>query len=1046
MAAPCLHLLGQPAWDGPDGLCPLKPAKPNVLALFLAAQPGRMVSRTLLAATFWEDLAEPEGRRALSVTLTRLRRSWPAWPVHCEDDAVGWRGGDVDVAIFRERVAAADLESAVALWRGPFLDGVSLVAGDGFERWLQTERQAWERRVMGALAGLARAAADAAAWDRLAAHARQALAIDPLQERFHGWLVEALARSGDRAAALSQYEACRRVLQTELGVAPSPELVALRDAVVTGALAGRSPLADVRPELAGGRMAPAPQLARSAPVPTLIGRRCELRLVEETLAGTAGGAGRIVLLHGEAGTGKSRLAQEVLWRRSGGAGLTLTGHCYETTYGLPYAPFVEALEGLDLRRLGLPAALLAPLAGLLPEMGLRHPGPPAAEQLGLFQGVARLLQALPRPTLLVLEDLHWADEASRLLLAYLARRPAGEGAALLATARAGELPEPMRRLWRDVEREGRLVWIELGALSREETVALAQAVGGRRGRALGERIHAETGGNPLYVVELARSVTETGDLSRMGGALPAGIPAVVAGRVARLPAPAADLLATACIFPRGAPFGLLRAMSGLPEGRALAAHDALVRAGLLHEVAGGRVEFGHELVRRAVGEGLTRSRRATLHGRAYRALAAGGEASPDTLATHAAAAGLWEPAVRWRREAADAALSIGAYPVAAWHIEEALAHLGRLASTPERTELASALRGRLEELGHWSDPRGQPGLPTLDAAAGVRLHQAEVLFMQGHGRQALALLEGMLPEVGTRAEPTLHAYALAGVAICRLLLGEYRQAAASFGEATQRAGESLRQLNGLTADGALAGAWACLGEFARAEEALGSLARQVRSGPHPALASNLLGVRAQVAYLRGDWVGAAACSRDGAELAREAQHRYNEYFASIWLGAALLGSGDVRGSLDALACSVRLARQARTRILLDWVCALLAEARLRAGQPEAAAAASRAGLRLARHNGYRHGEALCVRSLGLCAAAAGDVAAAQEHLRLAARRLRSLGARPHLAACHADLAKIAGSETEREEHARQADALRRRMGLTSDPLLEPAGSVRPSRA
>lgn len=470
--------------------------------------------------------------------------------------------------------------------------------GEAFEDWLREQRLLWERRVLEALDQAARADEAAAAWGDLAARARRALEIDPLQERFHRRLMLALYQAGDRAAALSQFDTCRRLLERELDTEPSLETRELRDALAAGTLPRRTP-ASARP---GGEKPPAPSTAgvliRRPGLP-LIGREGELARIEDALARAAAGDGpAAVLLHGEAGIGKTRLVEEALWqggsRRNGAFRSLLLGQSYEKTRDLPYAPFVAALtrlaDALDVGALGLPADLLAEVGCLVPGLGPPNAAPAptagdaAAERLHLFEGVARFLSALPAPVLLVLEDLHWADEASRDLLAHLVRRPSPRGLAVLATGRAEETPEDLEVLLRGLEREERLVRIEVGALPVDAIQGLVKLLAPREDARLGERLHAETRGNPLFAVEILRPLKETGQLNDPSRPIdrlpiPATLQAVVAGRLAQMPAPARELLAAAAVFPDPVPFHRLGAVARLSEDAALAALERTLPPG-----------------------------------------------------------------------------------------------------------------------------------------------------------------------------------------------------------------------------------------------------------------------------------------------------------------------------------------------------------------------------------------------------------------------------------------------------------------------------------
>jgi DNA-binding SARP family transcriptional activator len=201
--------------------------KGAALLFYLAARPDQPVTRMRLVALLWEESDEQEGRNNLSTALSRLRRSLPGAPIVAAGDSLVWRPDPqtavwTDIATFSElsRLPAtrADLDQAVALWRGAFLEGFDLRDCPDWDEWLDLERSAWQQRMLDVLERAAEAHAAEQDWSGALAHARRALAIDPLQERFHRLAMRLHERAGDRAAALTHYRAAAQTLQTELGI------------------------------------------------------------------------------------------------------------------------------------------------------------------------------------------------------------------------------------------------------------------------------------------------------------------------------------------------------------------------------------------------------------------------------------------------------------------------------------------------------------------------------------------------------------------------------------------------------------------------------------------------------------------------------------------------------------------------------------------------------------------------------------------------------------------------------------------------------------
>src|SRR5581483_5029150 len=597
---------------------------------------------------------------------------------------------------------------------------------EAFEEWLRLERESWERRHLGLLARLVEGLEREGAWSRAIACAEQALGLDPLQERFHRALMSLHARAGDRAAALRQYRLCRQVVRDEVGAEPDAETTALAEAIGAGRVGRSAPAAPPRIEL---------QVRR--PSSPIIGRPYEQNALRLHLADALAGQRRLVVLEGEAGIGKSRLLEELLWRAQDGEWSAerwsaLLGHSYEAEQGLPYRPFVEALgralPRLDPRQLGVPDVWLAEVNRLLPALSERCPGLPAPprldprqEQRRLFEGVSRLVSVLPGPLLLALEDLHWADEGSLALLGYLLRYDSAQRLLIVASVRTEDREEPLDRLLRSLEREGRLAWLRLGRLSAESTAQLIRMMLSEDAELLAQRVYRETEGNPLFALETVRSLLEGGVVQPASIAeaerlvIPETIQGAIAARVARLEPAARDVLNAVAVFRRAVEFDLAREVSGRSEDEALDAIEALLRTHLLREGRDGVVSarsgpsagygFSHGMIQQVVYEGLSAARRAVLHRRALQALEQAADGAPaEHLAYHAMRAQLWEKALHWSACAAEEATRVSAYAAAALLYRQALEALAHLSQDDDLKRRGIDLRLRLAEVAFYVQP------------------------------------------------------------------------------------------------------------------------------------------------------------------------------------------------------------------------------------------------------------------------------------------------------------------------------------------------------
>jgi DNA-binding SARP family transcriptional activator len=349
-----LRLLGAPAiLDNAHELY-LPSQKAQALLFYLAAEHQRSFARGQLITLLWEESSDREGRNSLSTVLTRLRQSLPVFPLRAEGDTLAWQPLPdiwVDLHEFQQASLGVpkagsseayiqQLEAAAGLYRGTFLDGFGVRDSEGYEEWLRIERERWMQRWLNVLDQLVEAYTGAGEWDRAIGHARQALADDSLQERFHRALMRLHYFAGDRAAALSQFRICRDVLERELGVEPDTETAVLYQSIAEGQLerpALRAPLASRLVGAVATRQVngAAPRLgARLAAARrrSFVGRTAELSLFTEALRADSPPFA-VLYVYGPGGVGKSSLLSEFarLCEESGVPALALDGRNIQPT-------------------------------------------------------------------------------------------------------------------------------------------------------------------------------------------------------------------------------------------------------------------------------------------------------------------------------------------------------------------------------------------------------------------------------------------------------------------------------------------------------------------------------------------------------------------------------------------------------------------------------------------------------------------------------------------------------------------------------------------
>src|SRR2546425_2145312 len=526
------------------------------------------------------------------------------------------------------------------------------------------------------------------------------LVLSPLHEDAYRRLMRLHFAAGDRAAALHAYDTCRAMLATGMQTEPIPETVALASRM-------RAVAPPRREEAPTPALALSPATFLDGP---LLGRTTELSTLIKVYHTAQRGQPQVVLLEGEVGIGKTRLATEFLaWAEMEGADV-LQGQAFETGGQLPYRPVIEALRP-RIERENAPDDLLADiwlaeLTRLLPELGDRYPdllatqGDKSVARNRLFEAVARLGQALAAraPLVLFIDDVQWADAASLDVLHYLARRFAESEtpALLLLTLRMGEraMPPGLPECRTGMERAVPLTHLQLGRVTAENILRLLQAFGGKGGKGgrrsadlerFGQWLFAETEGQPFYLMETLKVLLERGALASrpnkdggwtidftavmehemvVRGFFPPSVREVICARLDRLPPKAFALLVAGAVLGQGITFEHLCQVADLAEQDGLPALDEVLHSGLLLEterqgepMTDGRYVFAHAKIRAVVYAEAGEARRSIFHRRALEALQAAA-APAAVLAYHALAAGLAEPAFHWSLAAGDEAMRV----------------------------------------------------------------------------------------------------------------------------------------------------------------------------------------------------------------------------------------------------------------------------------------------------------------------------------------------------------------------------------------------------
>ena len=798
-----------------------------------------------------------------------------------------------------------------------------------------------------------------------AGYAEAAMAADPLDEAAHRWYMSAAAAAGEQAKALAAYEALRRRLGRELGADPAPQTRELHLAILREQDHG---LAAVRP----GRSAPGG--AASGPR-ALAGRDNEIGVLQEAWSMAAGGQPGLVTIVGEAGIGKTALAEALADEAVENGGTVLRTRCYETERSLFLQPIVEAIAPVvasasaDMlgRLLGEHAAAAA---GLLPEVAaILGPPPPGRgsmemERRRAFEAVRAFLRGLAErhPVLVLVDDLQYAGQSTVELMHFLGR---GRGTRLLmlATVRA-ENDAQIGAALAPVARR-----LEVGPLGPEAVAQLARAAG--QGE-LADRILERTRGHTLFVVEVLQALA-SGDAG-----VPESLRTAVLTRVRRAGPPVEALLRAASVLGATVDPLALGGLLGLIPATALELCEAALVARLL-VISGRDYEFANDLIREVLYASTPEPTRLAHHRRAADLLAS----QPESLARHAAAAGDWLRAARaWLQAGQDAmgryaasdavalatqALEAGERVAEAEVTARALVLRGRAhhATGADTAALADLTRGadharvagdrRLEMLALYelgSDIPVQCGLPVSyympilenglriaeslgDRASEANMHNHLAIIAANRLRLDVAVDHGLRGVAAGRAAADDHALAsgLDGLKIAYLSLGDVGALTGVLAELIpllRRLGDPflLQWAQFESAFPAIA-----VANWTAAASAMESAVEINAKTGYPQCAAWYLAHQGWLARLRGRIEEAIRLGRQALERTKQHEVTWWQAAACTMLGDTVLLTGDRAWAIELFERGVAAARQAGVEAYL-----------LRCAAPLAAATGSRAAL------------------------------------------------------------------------------------------------------
>lgn len=607
------------------------PASSRAIGLltYLAVNADTPQSRSHLAGMFWPDSTDSQARTNLRRELHQLRS------LLGEDNALvseattlAWQdveGCRVDVRMFlRERQSAlaaergGDLEglvshgqAAVDAYRGPLLPG-------WYDDWVLDARESLQQQCVDLCGRVLAGLFESGDQSRRLTLARRRIQLAPLEEVGYQQLMGLQAEVGDRAGAMTTYHRCASVLEQELGVTPSPTTVKAMHALIG------EPSDAPRP----GRVSPG-NAERSASVgPSMIGRQHELDVLGDRWRRALAGQPGMAIVTGEAGVGKSRLVSEFALVAARNRAVVASARCIGASGRIALAPVADWLRAPQLLAAeeALEPVWRAEVDRLVPRgSSVASPSDSsrakvdAWQRLRFFEGLARAVLVVDRPTLLLLDDLQSCDNDTMLWVVFLLGLATDAPLLVVATARDDELADNLEVLSsvRSLRSAGRLTELNLGPLSTLETAGVSRQM---LGRALSDDdvalLQSATGGYPLYVVEAIRNAAASSD----GVAVAADdVSSVLHQRLTNASDTAREIAGLASAVGRDFDLELMSEASDLDADAVVRAVDELWRRRILRQ-SGQGYDFSHDLLRDAAYTSVPPARRWLHHRRLAQAI------------------------------------------------------------------------------------------------------------------------------------------------------------------------------------------------------------------------------------------------------------------------------------------------------------------------------------------------------------------------------------------------------------------------------------------
>ncbi|GCE07466.1 ATP-binding protein [Dictyobacter aurantiacus] len=936
--------------------------------------------RQHLAFLFWPDATESQARNNLRQLLHQLRQAFPPVDHFLSTDMhmLHWHPATpfyLDVAEFEHALVLADarhddqqalqtaLKQADALYRGELLPGC-------YDEWIVPERERLRLRHQQALEQLLQFHEDQGDISAAIHYAQRLLGLDPLSESLYRRLMQLFALNNDRASALRVYHTCVTTLQQELGIDPDPATRAAYEQL----LRQQTPTRQI-----------SVQQALSTAPPLLIGRTREWQQLHDTWRRVTAEGPHFVLVTGEAGVGKSRLAEEFLLWAGQQDVVTAKARSYAAEGQLSLAPVTEWLrsEGLRAPLRQLDRVWLTELVRLLPELLEEQPGLPRYEpvteygqRLRFFEALARAVLRARQPIVLLLDDLQWCDQETLAWLHFLLRFDPRTRLLIVGCAREEELPpgHPLHAFLLHLRASMPVTEIPLEPLDAAETAKLASQVAKRELNVEeGLRLFHETEGYPLFVVETVRAnqgnvpadpveAPHPDRQSPLEGTqtLPPRVHAVLVGRLWQLSPSARRLVELAAAIGRAFTLDLLLAAGNTDSEDTVCALDELWHKRIVREHGTNTYDFTHDKLREVAYAEISAPQRRLLHHRIVQALetisASDSDALSGQIAWHYERAGMIEQALPCYQRAAAVAQRVYANEDAISLLVHSLELLALLPSGAKRHQQELSLQLALAPLYRvtrgWTAPELEGVLDRALALCdiiGADTQRAQALY----GLQSVYVVQARLGKVLETSDElhTLYRRSLGAAPplFADMMLAGVRMHMGSISEASEQLAriiatddpDQIRHIQESQGSNyaAHARAWQshalwCLGYPQQALNCGLDAVKLVQDLDQPFNQALVAAYLALLQQLRASSAITGEQARQALALATQYQATYYRSWASILVNHALASEQPDEGHIRHLRDSINAFKAPGARLRLPYYLSLLAQVYGKAGRVE----------------------------------------------------------------------------------------------------------------